>query len=525
MNSWTRPDKVTYRRWRNPDFMGEVNFVDQSDEYQYTGNDICPAGSGRLDSQEGYSASKSRSDKTEETLRVDDVLDTIGFGKFQWKLSLLTGLAWIGDAMEMMILSILGPQLHCEWRLPSYQVALITSVVFIGTGITSPVWGKISDKYGRRVGLITSICWILFYGLLSAFAPVYGWLLVLRGLVGAGIGGCPQGMTLYSEFLPMKMRGTCIMMMSIFWSVGAIFVVFLALWTMPTLGWRWLLIFSIIPLAIFICFCKWLPESPRFDLLTGNTEKAMATLQLIAKENGKTMPEGKVITHKQKERGQIKDLLSPQYRRTTLLLWFIWFSIAFNYYGLVLLTTELYQSGDPCGATQGAKTEPSCNLECNYLTSDDYKDLLWTTLAEVPGVLVFLLIIDRVGRRKSIAACFFMFSLFILPLYACIGRVAVIIFIFTARAFITGGFQVVCVYTPEVFPTETRALAIGICSAISRVGSLLTPFIAQVILRKSLSLTLFLYCGCSLLAGVASLFLPIETSGRSLQESSLNQKA
>lgn len=34
----------------------------------------------------------------------------------------------MADAMEMMILSILAPQLHCEWQLPSWQVALLTSV-------------------------------------------------------------------------------------------------------------------------------------------------------------------------------------------------------------------------------------------------------------------------------------------------------------------------------------------------------------------------------------------------------------
>lgn len=150
-----------------------------------------------------------------------------------------------------MILSILGPQLHCEWMLPGYKVALITSVkspfvlfcsqlivqcalmfnvtfllpqvVFVGMGISSPVWGNVSDRYGRKVvsslisvffiydmvifihfthvkcscfcdkqGLTICMCWSLFYGLLSAFAPVYGWLLVLRGLVGFGIGGAPQ---------------------------------------------------------------------------------------------------------------------------------------------------------------------------------------------------------------------------------------------------------------------------------------------------------------------------------------------
>uniref|UniRef100_A0A3Q0SD96 SV2 related protein b n=1 Tax=Amphilophus citrinellus TaxID=61819 RepID=A0A3Q0SD96_AMPCI len=456
-----------------------------------------------------------------ETFTVDDALEAIGFGKFQWKISFLTGLSWVADAMEMMILSILGPQLHCEWRLPSYKVALITSVVFVGMGISSPIWGNVSDKYGRRVGLMTCMCWTLYYGLLSAFAPGYGWLLFLRGLVGFGIGGAPQSVTLYSEFLPVKARGICIMLIAAFWALGAVFEVLLALVVMPTLGWRWLLGFSTIPLAIFVCFCFWLPESPRFDVLTGRREKARATLKRIAKENGKTLPQGKMII----ERGRIKDLFAPQYRRTTLLLWFIWFSNAFSYYGIVLLTTELFQAGDLCGITRGAKIEPDCSLECRYLTSADYKDLLWTTLAEFPGLLVVLLLVDYIGRKKSMALCFFMFFLCILPLYACVGRIALTVFIFIARAFISGGYQVVFVYTPEVFPTENRALAMGTSSATARLGALITPFVAQVLLRKSVYLTLSVYCGFSLLAGVASLILPVETLGRNLQESTVDQEA
>lgn len=250
----------------------------------------------------------------------------------------------------------------------------------------------------------------------------------------------------------------------------------------------------------------------------------MATLTRVAKENGKTLPKGRMTAYKQNDRGRIKDLFTPQYRRTTLLLLFIWFANAFSYYGIVLLTTEMFQSGDSCGATQGVKIEPSCSLECKSLTSADYKDLLWTTLAEFPGLLVIVLAVDRIGRRQSLALCFFMFSLCILPLYACIGRVSLTVFIFIARAFISGGFQVAFVYTPEVFPTENRALAMGTCSAMARIGSLITPFVAQVMLRTSVYLTLSMYCGCCLLAGVASLILPIETLGRGLQESGLDQE-
>ncbi|CAK6959461.1 synaptic vesicle 2-related protein [Scomber scombrus] len=523
MDNWSTPSRITYKRWRDPELRGEVNFVGQSDEDQGTDNEICTIAAARVDSGGRELASRAGSNKTEETFTLDEALEAVGFGKFQWKISLLTGLSWIGDAMEMMILSILGPQLHCEWRLPSYKVALITAIVFVGTGISSPAWGKVSDKYGRKVGLTMCMCWTLFYGLMSAFAPVYGWLLFLRGLVGFGIGGAPQSVTMYSEFLPVKSRGTCIMLIAAFWAIGAVFEVLLALLVMPTLGWRWLLGLSALPMAIFVCFCFWLPESPRFDVLMGKRENAMATLTRIAKENGKTLPPGKVTVYKQSERGQIKDLFIPQYRSTTLLLWFIWFANAFSYYGIVLLTTELFQSGDSCDTTRGAKIEPNCSVECKYLTSADYKDLLWTTLAEFPGLLI-ILAVDRIGRKKSMALCFFMFSLCILPLYACTGRIALAIFIFIARAFISGGFQVAFVYTPEVFPTETRALGMGTSSAMARLGSLITPFVAQVMLRTSVYLTLSLYCGCSLLAGVASLMLPIETSGRNLQETNLDHE-
>nr|XP_043867732.1 synaptic vesicle 2-related protein [Solea senegalensis] len=521
MNHFVSPSSVTYSRWTNPGRRGEVDLTGHSDESQSTDTEICTITSPRITrSAPGHDATD-----TEETFTVEAALDAIGFGIFQWKMSLITGLSWVADAMEMMILSILGPELHCEWRLPSYQTALITSVVFVGMGLSSSAWGNLSDKYGRKTGLFICMSWTLYYGVLSAFTPVYGWLLVLRGLVGFGIGGAPQAVTLYSEFLPAKARGICIMLIASFWAIGAMFEVLLALWIMPILGWRWLLGLSTLPMVLFLCFCFWLPESPRFDVLMGRRDKAEATLRSIAKQNGTVMPRGTLIVHKQKNRGRIRDLFSPQYCRTTLLLWFIWFANAFCYYGVILLTTEMFQAGDSCGATQGAKIEPSCSLECKYLTSADYKDLLWTTLAEFPGLLVIIFAIEYLGRKKSMALCFLMFSLFLLPLYACIGRTALTISIFIARAFIAGGYQVVFVYTPEVFPTENRALAMGIASTMARVGALITPFIAQVMLRSSVNLTLALYCGCSVLAGVASLLLPIETLGRGLQESSVNQEA
>ncbi|XP_068167927.1 synaptic vesicle 2-related protein [Antennarius striatus] len=457
---------------------------------------------------------------TDDTFMVEDAVEAIGFGTFQWKLSILTGLSWMADAMEMMILSILAPQLHCEWRLPSLEVALLTSAVFIGMMISSSLWGNMSDKYGRKTGLKMSVLWTMFYGLMSAFAPIYAWILVLRALVGFGIGGAPQSVTLYAEFLPMKSRATCILLIEIFWALGTVFEVLLAILVMPTLGWRWLLSLSTIPLFIFAILSFWLPESARYDVLTGNQEKALATLKRIATENGAPMPLGKLIAARQEDRGKIQDLFSSHFRWTTVLLWFIWFANAFSYYGLVLLTTELFQEGGACGESKRDKKELRCSLECKYLNSDDYKDLLWTTLSEFPGLLVTLWAIDRLGRRKTMALCFFIFSMCMIPLYGCVGRASMTVLIFIARAFIAGGFQAAYVYTPEVYPTATRALGLGTSSGMARVGALITPFVAQVMLESSMYLALSVYCCCCLFAAIASCALPIETTGRGLQESS-----
>uniref|UniRef100_A0A803Y4V3 Synaptic vesicle 2-related protein n=1 Tax=Meleagris gallopavo TaxID=9103 RepID=A0A803Y4V3_MELGA len=426
----------------------------------------------------------------------------------------------MADAMEMMILSILAPQLHCEWRLPSWQVALLTSVVFVGMMSSSTLWGNISDQYGRKTGLKISVLWTLYYGILSGFAPIYSWILVLRGLVGFGIGGVPQSVTLYAEFLPMKARAKCILLIEVFWAIGTVFEVLLAVLVMPTLGWRWLLILSALPLLLFAVLCFWLPESARYDVLSGNQEKAIATLKRIATENGAPMPLGKLIISRQEDRGKMRDLFTPHFRWTTLLLWFIWFSNAFSYYGLVLLTTEFFQAGDVCISSRRKEVKAKCSLTCEYLTEEDYTDLLWTTLSEFPGVLVTLWIIDRIGRKKTMALSFFVFSFCSLLLFLCVGRNVLTVLLFIARAFISGGFQAAYVYTPEVYPTATRALGLGTCSGMARVGALITPFIAQVMLESSVYLTLAVYSGCCLLAAVASFFLPIETKGRGLQESS-----
>ncbi|XP_072042995.1 synaptic vesicle 2-related protein-like [Amphiura filiformis] len=457
----------------------------------------------------------------EDEFTVEQAVEAIGFGRFQIQISALTGLAWMADATEMMLLSILSPELRCLWNLERWQEALITTVVFIGMFISSTLWGKICDKFGRRKGLIFCSVWLCYYGFLSSFSPTYIWILLLRGLVGFGIGGVPQSITLYAEFLPSKARGMCVVFIEVFWAIGTVIEVLLALVVMPTLGWKYLLFFSAIPVLIFVICCKWLPESARYHVACGNQDKAHAILKEVALCNNKPMPLGKLKIENVSKRGKYKDLFkTKELAITTVLLLFIWFANAFCYYGLVLLSTELFASGNTCARGEQQKEGLECRDACKSLDRSDYISLLWTTFAEFPGVVLTFLIIELIGRKLTMAVEFFGFAIFTFLLFICSTRNILTFFLFAARAFISGAFQAAYVYTPEVYPTATRALGMGACSGVARIGAILTPFVAQVLLGYSPSLAISTYGVVALIATAACMLLPIETKNREMMETS-----
>lgn len=456
---------------------------------------------------------------TEESYTLQQAIDAIGFGKFQVKLSILTGFAWMADAMEMMILAILSPALHCEWQLEGWQQASITTVVFAGMMCSSSLWGSISDKYGRKTELILCSVITCYFGILSAFAPNFVWILILRGLVGFGIGGAPQSVTLYSEFLPTASRATCVVLVEIFWAIGACFEVLLALVVMPWLGWQWLLGLSALPLLLFSICCYWLPESARYDITRGNVEKAIATLKRISFENGKPLPPGRLVepTSKATSRGSMKDLFMPEFQKTTFFLWIIWLVAAFSYYGIVLMTTELFEISDGCHGSS-VKVEQPCFVQCKGLTTSDYVDLTWTTFAEFPGLFVTVFLIERIGRKFTMGFEFFVFGVFVLLANICTSRPVLTFFLFVARAFISGAFQAAYVYTPEVYPTSMRAIGLGSCSMMARIGAIVTPFVAQVLLKESSYLAISTYGVISIVATGAAILLPIETKGKEMKD-------
>ncbi|KAL2943190.1 Organic cation/carnitine transporter 7 [Bienertia sinuspersici] len=480
-----------------------------------------------------------------EIYSMDDALLSLGFGKFQTLVLLYAGLGWISEAMEVMILSFVGPAVQTEWNLTSEQESLITTVVFAGMLFGAYTWGMISDRFGRRKGFLATALITSAAGLLSAVAPNYITLIICRCLVGVGVGGGPVLLAWFLEFVPAPRRGTWMIIFQGFWTVGTVVEAAIAWIVMPRWGWRWLLGLSATPAFLLLVFYIVVPESPRYLSLKGDKDGAMKILESISKFNGSQMPPGVLCTDVEIEQysgvpperkpllpsvqagvaqpppktddnnmgifQSLAMLLSPKLIRSTLLLWVVFFGNAFTYYGLVLLTTELNKTDSTCYLRQiGAEETANVN----------YRNVFITSFAELPGLVLAAVIVDRLGRKVSMATLLFVCFLFMLPLSFHQSDGLTTALLFGARACIMGSFTLMFLYAPEIYPTVVRSTGVGLGSSMARIGGMISPMVAITLVHgchQSISIILFL--GVVLLSGICVMLFPIETMGRELTDS------
>lgn len=516
----------------------------------------------------------------DETFTVEEGVESLGMGRFQYLILAMAGLCWTADAMEMLLISFIKSPVQCEFNLTDFEATIVTTSVGVGMLFGALAWGMFADSSGRRIAFIAASAVTLFFGLVSAIAPSFWTFIIARALVGFGIGGVPVAFSLMMEFLPKKSRGSWGMGLAAFWSLGALFEAGVARVVMPTLGWRWLIAISTTPLALLVVLCPVLvPESPRWLAACGRFDAATTILEHAARKNGRSLPPGTLVAEeviaeeefeeepaplegasppRKKKSSALAALVRPGVRMLSLQIWLLWFVSAFVYYGAVFLQPDMLQAenaGKHCsyarvlcqGQTNSAacaeakickwevgsntcasagilhsrlaanSTGPATNAACaTSLTKEDYTNTLFATFGELPGTFATLILIDLLGRRPLLGYLFGLCAVSFFVLLPCPGRGVETAAFFIARATSNGYFQAVYLFTNEIYPSSTRATGMGVSSAIARVGLISTPFVAQYLDNVNFSLAVGIYAGSCLFALITVGLIPIETTRRPL---------
>ena len=499
---------------------------------------------------------------------VTEAIDASGFGRFQLMMLLFTGLAWMGDAMEMMLLSFLGPSVRCEWGVSPMQEGRLTSVVFVGMLFGAPTWGIVADARGRRVAFFATTIITFVAGLASAFSPSFGFLLFARTLVGFGLGGVPTAFALFMEFLPAGNRGKWLVAIEVFWTLGSVVEAGLAWAILPRHSWRVLLLASTAPLALLLCVMWIVPESPHYLAARGDAAGAAETLRRVSRANGRDgrLPRGvlkmpaaespggmssgmsvaedavsgnaedksarglrsrrarelkKTMAGLAKPFATVRATLSAKNRTLTLMLWFVFFAVAFLYYGVVLLTTEIHVDASPGRMEGGGVRGGDDALRCTGhgspdLPSRSFRDIFVSAVAELPGLAFCALALDALGRRRTLGSSLAVAAACVLVLtgHRALAPAAEASALAAARCFAMAAFTALYVYAPETQSTATRATALGVGNAFARIGGMLTPlFAVEMVGNGNLPGVAACFAALAAVTAGVAFALPVETAG------------
>ncbi len=135
-------------------------------------------------------------------LTIREHVDRLGWSRLTTIMWCCCGLYWLGDAIELGLMSYLVPVLQLEWQLEKPISDAIASIVFSGIVCGSLAFGLLGDRYGRRLVFLVTATGTGVFGIASAFSPNLAVMLVLRFGCGIFLGGGPSAYSYYLEFVP-----------------------------------------------------------------------------------------------------------------------------------------------------------------------------------------------------------------------------------------------------------------------------------------------------------------------------------
>src|SRR5262249_27479160 len=156
--------------------------------------------------------------------------------------------AWMLDAFDVMLFSLVLPALSADLHLTKAQGGLLGSVMLVAAAAGGVAFGRIADRFGRTRALMLSVALYSVFTFACGFANSLGMFAVLRILLGLGMGGVwSSGAALVSETWPAEHRGKALGFMQSGWAIGYAAAVLVAGAIQPRYGWRAVFFVGILP--------------------------------------------------------------------------------------------------------------------------------------------------------------------------------------------------------------------------------------------------------------------------------------
>ncbi|WP_327293782.1 MFS transporter [Streptomyces sp. NBC_01197] len=435
--------------------------------------------------------------------RAGSSLDTAQLNKFHVKLALVSSGGPFLDGYILGIIGIAMVQIQAQWGMSLLWSGLIGASALIGVFVGGAVFGAVTDRIGRKLMFMIDLIAIIVCSVLQFFVTNEAELFVLRLLIGIAVGAdYPIATSLVTEFAPKAWRAKLLGGLNAMWFVGATVAAFVGylLLSSPD-GWKWMVASSAVPAAVIVCARARIPESPRWLHSQGRTQEAIDVLR-------QTVAAHATLADLPEEEGAVpmRALLTGGYLKRVVFISVFWTCTIVTLFAIYAFGPQVLALFNLDGGTDEA------NLGYGLIN-----------LFFLIGNIVALLLVDRLGRRPVLIGGFAVSALGLLYLAvepdSGLWMVAIA---FAVYAVFNGGPSILeWIYPNELFPTEVRATAVGLCTGISRIGSAIGTFATPWSLATlGLSATMYIAAGIALVGALVSFFMAPETKNKDLHVTS-----
>ncbi len=390
-------------------------------------------------------------------------LDRLPISKFHHRVFWLIGAGMFFDGYDLYVAGgVLAATLQTKFSTIPQNLQFI-SLTFVGMTIGALVTGFVGDRFGRR---FTYQINLLIFGLASlaaAFAQDINQLIFCRFVQGLGLGAeIVVGYSTLTEFVPPKTRGRWLSFMVFLVVAGFPATALLGYLIIPTWGWRPMFVIAGVGSLVVWYLRKNLPESPRWLESKGRLEEAEALLQAIEKEAATAGPLPPPATPVAIRPVSAAAMLRPPLLQRMIVGSWVLITINTLIFGFVIFLPQFF-------LRQGLTITQSLG----------YTVVL--AVGSLVGCTVGAYTADVIGRRWSIIGASIVtivtgwtyanFNAASDPAIVLSVGFVLIVAIYVQTALLFG------VYTPELFPTEIRLRANGICNTLGRAATVVSPFV------------------------------------------------
>ncbi|MCU5771760.1 sugar porter family MFS transporter [Erwiniaceae bacterium BAC15a-03b] len=348
-----------------------------------------------------------------------------------------------------------------HYQLTPAETGWAVSNVIIGCVVGCLIAGNLADRFGRKKILILTAVLFIASVAGTALAPDFTTFVFFRILGGLGIGMASVVSPVYiAEVAPKDYRGRAMTMHMICCVGGQVLVLITNYliakdatpqWLTET-GWRWMLGSAFVPCILFFIFVGFIPESPRWNVMAGRDELALRTLTRIS-----SAEHARSVLREIQQSLQARPDASPASER-----------LRFNRRNMIFLVIGIGLAvfNQLTGINVIQYFGPSLLMNVTNNMQDAMFMTIWLAALQFAGVMVGMMLIDRVGRKILLLVGSLGSSVCLLVTFATfyfgVKGIPSVIGLF-GFMFIFGATwaQVVWTVIGEIFPNRLRAAGMG----------------------------------------------------------------